>query len=169
MNEGASGGRSDPYSYLFFLVGLNTGMRHREILEMRWENIGWDKKRLFVFSAKAGPRYQPLPEVVICSLKELQSKVNMTGGFVFSADTKTGHRDYMKKQFARVVQAAGLKKGRFTPHAMRHTLITRLIEQGVPIETVRKISGHKSFAMVLRYTHVADALVDEAVESVQIG
>ena len=87
----------------------------------------------------------------------------------FQPIQKKGLRGYMKKHFARAVQAAGLKKGRFTPNTMRQTCNTRLVEQGIPIETARKISGHKTLAMVLRYTHVADALVDDAIDSVQIG
>lgn len=160
---------TDPYSYLFVLVGLNTGMRHGEILGMKFENIDWDRKRLFVESAKAGPRYQPLPPVIIEALSNELTDRGVSAGHVFEADSKTGHRDYMKKQFARIVEAVGLEKSKYTPHVMRHTAITRLIEQGIPIETVRKISGHKTLTMVLRYTHVADALVDDAIESVQIG
>lgn len=159
----------DPYSYLFVLIGLNTGMRHREILEMRFQNINWNEQRVFVSSAKAGPRYQPLPSVVISALRDEHEKRGASWSYVFAADTKTGHRSYMKKQFQRIVKAAGLEKERYTPHVMRHTAITRLIENGVPIETVRKISGHKTLSMVLRYTHVADKHVDEAIESVQIG
>ena len=45
----------------------------------------------------------------------------------------------------------------------------QLIERGTPIETVRMISGHKTLSMVLRYTHVSNELVDQAIESVQIG
>ena len=48
-------------------------------------------------------------------------------------------------------------------------LCTRLMEAGVPIETVRKISGHKTLAMVQRDTHISDSAVDTALAQLHIG
>jgi site-specific recombinase XerD len=48
-------------------------------------------------------------------------------------------------------------------HTLRHTAITHLVQAGVDLPTVKRISGHKTLAMVERYahqsgTHIADAL-----------
>ena len=51
---------------------------------------------------------------------------------------------------------------------MRHTGITRLVQSGVDLETVRRISGHKTLSMVLKYTHVSDAHVDAAIDKIAI-
>ncbi|GAD60309.1 hypothetical protein MBEBAB_2559 [Brevundimonas abyssalis TAR-001] len=48
------------------------------------------------------------------------------------------------KAFQRAVIAAGLNPKVYTPHVMRHTAITRLVEQGAPLATVQQISGHKT-------------------------
>jgi len=75
----------------------------------------------------------------------------------------------MKKQFSRTIERAGLAPKQFTPHTMRHTAITRLIEAGTPLEVVRKVSGHhKTLQMVMRYTHVSDSVVDTALDSVAL-
>lgn len=47
---------------------------------------------------------------------------------------------------------------------MRHTAITQPIKAGVDIPTIMKVSGHKTVAMVLRYTHVDAVHVDSAAE-----
>jgi integrase len=46
---------------------------------------------------------------------------------------------------------------------MRHTAITRLVEAGVDLPTVQRISGHKTLAMVLRYAHVHGRHIDDGI------
>lgn len=48
-------------------------------------------------------------------------------------------------------QDAGI--ARFTPHDMRRTFITRLLEQGVDINTVRQLAGHSDISTTTRYDH----------------
>jgi integrase len=86
----------------------------------------------------------------------------------FPTVSKTGHRDYMKKQFARTLERAGLDPHRYTPHTMRHALIMRLIEAGHSAEQIQKISGHKTIQMVLHYTHIADSAVGLVLDSVDL-
>ncbi len=49
-----------------------------------------------------------------------------------------------------------------TPHVMRHTAVTRLVRAKTDILSLMKISGHKTVAMVLRYTHVGGEHIDIA-------
>ena len=60
----------------------------------------------------------------------------------------------MGAPFRAAVNAAGLDPELITPHVMRHTAITKLVQAGVDLPTVQRISGHKTLAMVLRYAHV---------------
>ncbi|MGA8322991.1 MAG: tyrosine-type recombinase/integrase [Xanthobacteraceae bacterium] len=78
----------------------------------------------------------------------------------------TGHRDRMDKPFRRAVIGAGLDPRIVTPHVMRHTAITKLVQCGVDLPTIQSISGHKSLAMVLRYTHVHGNHIDEAIAAI---
>ena len=48
---------------------------------------------------------------------------------------------------------------------MRHTAITRLVEAGVDLPTIQRISGHKTLTMVLRYTHVHGTHIDLAIKA----
>lgn len=158
----------DPFTYMFILLGLNTGMRHSEILSLRYEYINYDMTRIFLPETKTGARHQPFPKGLIALLQQHQSTLEEPNGWVFPANSKTGHRTYMKKQFARTVERAGLDVRRYTPHTMRHTAITRLIEDGTPLEVVRNVSGHKTLQMVMRYTHVSNSVVDNALDSVAL-
>jgi site-specific recombinase XerD len=50
-----------------------------------------------------------------------------------------------------------------TPHILRHTAITGLVKAGVDLPTIQRISGHKTLAMVLRYTQLTDDHIDDSV------
>jgi integrase/recombinase XerD len=57
---------------------------------------------------------------------------------------------------------------RFTPHDMRRTFITRLLEQGVDINTVRQLAGHKDISTTTRYDLRNKATLGNASKSLNI-
>lgn len=163
---------TDPHPdlWLFVEFGLSTAMRHSEITAARFDQIDWSTRRLFIPDAKAGMRHQPLTKGLLATLKREQEGRDDQSGWIFPARhsrSKSAHTIKISKAFQRAVIAAGLDPKVFTPHVMRHTAITRLIEQGVPLATVQKISGHKTIQMVLRYTHVSNSHVDDAMTALE--
>lgn len=71
--------------------------------------------------------------------------------------------------FRRVVRGAGLDPKLVTPHTLRHTAITEMAEAGAEARTIQAFSGHKSQAMVWRYTHARDQRIDEALDRFDSG
>lgn len=69
----------------------------------------------------------------------------------------------MEKPFRNAVVRAGLDPKIVTPHVLRHTAITKLDQAGIDLPTIQQISGHKTLAMVLRYTHVHGTHIDKAI------
>ncbi|MDQ4146258.1 MAG: tyrosine-type recombinase/integrase [Pseudomonadota bacterium] len=59
----------------------------------------------------------------------------------------------IENAFRRVVVAAGLDAKQVVRHTLRHTAITHLVQAGVDLPTVQRISGHKTLQMVVRYSH----------------
>ncbi len=57
-------------------------------------------------------------------------------------------------------------QGKVTPHTLRHTFATRLIERGADVATVAALLGHESIATTSRYLHPSEARLAEAVEGV---
>src|SRR5439155_14098579 len=90
-------------------------------------------------------------------------------GWIFPSphsDSAAGHRARMDRPFREAVRAAGLDPELITPHVMRHTAITKLVQAGIDLPTIQKISGHKTLAMVLRYAHVHGRHIDQAIRAI---
>jgi integrase len=159
----------NPDLWLFVLFGLNTAMRHDEIMCARWDELDLANRRLFIPNAKGGKREQPItPELAGILAREREMREDREGWIFPSphADTKTGHRTRMDRPFAEAVKRAGFDPALVTPHVMRHTAITRLVQARVDIPTIQRISGHKSYAMVLKYVHVHGQHIDDGIKAI---
>jgi site-specific recombinase XerD len=55
----------------------------------------------------------------------------------------------------RYLKLAGIPK-RYSPHSLRHTFATQLLNAGVSLEVVKELMGHRSLQMTLRYTQLYD-------------
>ncbi|SQA97259.1 Tyrosine recombinase XerC [Cedecea neteri] len=73
------------------------------------------------------------------------NRIQRNGKGVSHALTTTGLTGIL----AQLQQDSGI--ARFTPHDMRRTFITRLLEQGVDINTVRQLAGHSDVSTTTRY------------------
>lgn len=156
----------DPLTWLFASIAMDAGMRHSEILRIRWEEIDFAQRRIYVGRAKAGQREQPITPGLATTLEQEWRQQAEPQGWLFPTtrkDAKHPHRQNMASQFRRAVERANLNPEKVTPHVLRHTAITTLVKAGVDLPTIQKVSGHKTLAMVLRYTHLADDHVDRAM------
>lgn len=171
LYEGAVGDQ-DALTWLFVIIGLNSAMRHSEILRIQWTDIDFDNRRIHLEEAKAGQRTQPISQgLTEMLLKERESREDQDGWlFPASSTAKNApHRLTMHRQFERAVVRAGLDPAKVTPHVMRHTGITKLVKAGVDLPTIQIISGHKTLAMVLRYAHMDDEHIDQAMSAIDTG
>jgi len=160
---------ADPDLWLFMEIGLNTAMRHREILGARWDRVDFARRRLYIPEAKAGQREQPITKALTETLAREREMRQDRDGWIFPAP-RTGNSatlDRMTKPFKAAVIAAGLDPAQVTPHTLRHTAITRAVEAGVDLATVQQISGHRTLSMVLRYAHIHGQHIDKAIAALE--
>jgi integrase len=155
-------------------IMLGTAMRPSEVFALRWENIllnGNDGMlQITDGKSRAARRMLPLVPAVHKALKaRLSAQGSPTTGWVFAADTKSGHLDggSAKNQHAAALKAVNvnLKKNEtpklqpFPPYCLRHTALTNLAAAGCDAFTLARIAGHSSITITQRYCHPqADAI-----------
>jgi integrase len=156
----------DPQLWLFIEIARATAMRHMEIIRIRWQDCDLVARRIFVAVAKTGSRQQPITQHLADILKRERAMRNDQEGWVFPArraGSSKGHIKNFEHQFRTAVITAGLDPKIVTPHVLRHTAITKLVQAGVDLFTVMRISGHRSLRMVQRYSHISAPHIDAAI------
>jgi integrase len=139
--------------YPFIVIGLETSMRRMEMLSIRIEHIDLARRVIYIPKAKAGAREQPITAHLAEFLRGYIESAEPGQEWLFSAESSAGHTVSIEKAFRRVVVAAGLDPKEVVRHTLRHTAITHLVQAGVDLPTVQRISGHKTLQMVVRYSH----------------
>lgn len=151
--------------YPFILIGLETSMRRGEIFSIRREHINIEQLTISIPKAKAGEREQPITTHLAEFLVQYVATLPSGTPWLFpSPAAKEGHTINLDKPFRRVVANAGLDTALVVRHTLRHTAITHLVQAGVDLPTVKRISGHKNLSMVERYSHQNGAHIEAAMD-----
>lgn len=158
----------NPQLHPFVVIGLGTSMRMMEILSIRREHVDVDRRLLYIPKAKAGQREQPITSELAAFLRTYIAAMPSEQQWLFpSPRSKGGHTVDIRKPFIKAVTEAGLDPALVVRHTMRHTAITHLVQAGVDLPTVKRISGHKTLSMVERYSHQNGEHIQAAMDRLE--
>ena len=139
------------------LLSMNTGLRRGEAVKLRWSSVDFNRQLLTVEGRNAKnrqTRHVPLNEEALSVLRSWREQSG-TGMRVFGVTTG------FQSAWEKVLKRARISKFRW--HDLRHHFASRLVQKGVPLNTVRDLLGHGSVGMSLRYAHLAPDQRREAV------
>ena len=139
-------------------------MRRSEILAIRREHINIDQLSISIPKAKAGAREQPITTHLGFLVEHVAALQPGTPWLFPSPAAKEGYIVNLDKPFRRIVTRAGLDPILVVRHTLRHTAITHLVQAGVDLPTVKRISGHRNLSMVERYSHQNGAHIESAMD-----
>lgn len=139
------------------------GLRIGEVLGLRLDNINWSKRLLTVRATKNRTnRIVPVSQDAVAILAEyvrLERPKTLPHDLVF---VNLGRRGFGQPFTYRswVAVCAKARTAAETPrvhaHAFRHTYATTMAESGMPLDTLRRILGHRHLDTVAIYNHVRD-------------
>lgn len=133
------------------VIALQTGMRSSEISTLKWDQINFEKKIIFLPDTKSNrPRVVPLTEK---ALEVFIRRKKIFCVYIFE-NPKTRRPYVIWNNFKKYCNRYNIEN--FTFHDLRHTSITRMIKAGISISAIMKIVGHCSETMTHRYTHLSD-------------
>jgi integrase len=161
---------SHTHIWLFIKIAFATSLRRNEILFARFGNFDPVRRRLRTKVKGGRWRGQPLTRGIVEILERERKMADDPEGWIFpSTRAPGGHMTHINGPFTRCVDRAGLDLSVVTPHAIRHTAITRLANTGAGVRTLQEFSGHQSIAMVMRYVHAQDEIVNRALDDMEGG
>jgi len=157
--------RNDKQSYLywrdFLMIALLyvTGVRREELAAIKLSDIDMRQGLIRVIGKGNKERVVPVGDATMVDLKTYLDKrrefiesqsVTTTSLFLNRQGSRLSVRsvDRLVKKFGR---AEGLD---FTPHALRHSFATHLLENGADLVLIKEILGHASLSTTQKYTHV---------------
>ena len=127
-------------------LAIETAMRQSEIVGLDWSRVNLARRSVHLTMTKNGTlRGVPL------SLRAMNVLDQLPGdrlGQVFTGVTA----EAVKRAFIRARKRAGMDDFRF--HDLRHEATSRLFEKGLTVPEVARITGHKTWTMLERYTHL---------------
>ena len=133
----------------------SAGLRRSELINLRKTDIDFDKMIIFIRGGK-GPkdRISVLSEAT-ASIMKIYLKQYKPNYWMFEGPNRTQYSpSSIRNILNKAVSKAGITK-KVTPHMLRHSFATHLLEQGVDIRYIQTLLGHESSKTTEIYTHVS--------------
>ncbi|MXP29314.1 tyrosine-type recombinase/integrase [Porphyrobacter algicida] len=127
-----------------------TGCRRQEIVELKWDEVDFERGLMRLADTKTGQSVRPLSGATAAMLRSIAR----TDGsdYVFPADSGEGYFQGTKKLWPKIVAKAGLKD--VTPHTLRHTIGAIATSSGEALAMTGAILGHANMRSTMIYAHI---------------
>lgn len=135
-----------------------TGMRRAELIALKDSSIEWSLQQLRVLGKGNKERLIPLSNSLLQSLKEYIEYKN-TLGFINSNNLlqlengEALYPNYVYRVAKQYLSAVTTQKKK-SPHILRHSFATHLLNNGANIQAIKDLLGHSSLAATQIYTHI---------------
>lgn len=136
-----------------------SGLRITELLELRLKNLHLREKYMIVVGKGNKERMVPLGETAIVALRKYieTSRLELTKGntdlLFFNYRGEPMSRQGFYKYIVGLAKDCGITKD-ISPHTIRHSFATHLLEGGVDLRVVQELLGHEDISTTQIYTHI---------------
>jgi integrase/recombinase XerD len=150
------------------LVGLRQNMLYKKVID----NVEY---HYFIIRGKGDKeRIVPVEGATLAILTEYlnsiktDDKKQSKNDYIFASSSKTANKAITRHQVANILKACALKAGinpeKISPHIMRHSFATNLLENGMDLRMLQEILGHADISTTQIYTHINPARLKNFVE-----
>ena len=140
-----------------------TGMRVSELINLTLERVDLNMKYIIAFGKGSKERIVPLGSVAAEFLQQYLEKVRpklthagRNSNIVFLA---FGGHELTRQRFWQIIRAYGRKANinkALTPHILRHSFATHLLDNGADLRSVQELLGHSDISTTQIYTHLTN-------------
>lgn len=145
-------------NHLIIELFYATGIRRIELVNIKIKDIDFGSKQLKVLGKRNKERYIPLISSLITSIEsylEYRSQLQAIEDKEMLFLTKKGLKIYEMLVY-RIINkyfSKASSKAKCSPHVLRHSFATHLLNQGADLNAVKELLGHTSLAATQVYTH----------------
>ncbi|BCR04811.1 tyrosine recombinase XerD [Desulfuromonas versatilis] len=137
-----------------------TGLRVSELVGLRLQDLQLDVGYLFAFGKRSKQRIVPLGEAALEQLREYlrygRPPLEKGAGSQFIFLNRAG-KGLTRQGFWKIIKRRALQahiRKNITPHTLRHSFATHLLENGADLRSVQAMLGHADISTTQIYTHV---------------
>lgn len=140
-----------------------TGMRVSELINLTLDRVDLNMKYIIAFGKGSKERIVPLGSVAAEFLQQYLEKVrpkltheDRNTNIVFLA---FGGHELTRQRFWQIIRAYGRKANinkALTPHILRHSFATHLLDNGADLRSVQELLGHSDISTTQIYTHLTN-------------
>lgn len=145
------------------------GLRVNEAVQLDRKDILFDRELVFVRKGKNyKERYVPINyynlRILEDYLYDARSTFYNANGteafFIGQQGMRLGAMSFAirLRKLVQVSDSESMRGKRITPHTLRHSIATHLLEQGAPMEGIQQFLGHSSLETTQLYTHLIDKI-----------
>ncbi len=156
------GAFEQPKFRAFFATLYATGMRVNEACHVQVGDIDAARGLIVVRQAKGRKeRLVPVGPLLLQQLRDYWRKERPTKPWLFCSGEGPLNAETARSALAKAALQAGIDK-HVTPHVLRHTFATHLLERGTELRIIQVLLGHSSIATTTRYVQVSAPVMAQA-------
>ena len=138
------------FAAALFKLAMFTGRRVGELLGAKWTDVNLDTAVLTLPTTKAGERqFVYLNEPAAAVLRTLPRIHD--NPYIIAGQAKGKPLNFYRRAWNRILERTDIEP--FPPHGLRHNYASMLVAEGVPLETVGHLLGHKNSITTRKYAH----------------
>ena len=144
---------------MIFELLYSEGLRVSELINIKLADINFNEGMIKILGKGNKERYIPVPKRTL-ALVQLYVSSNGNGKNLLLINLSVVRVFQIVKEYAKKI---GLTK-KISPHTLRHTFATHLLDGGADLKVVQELLGHTSIATTQIYTHITNKRREEAYQ-----
>jgi site-specific recombinase XerD len=137
-----------------FLCLYHGGLRKSEACNLQWDDVHFEPDFLRITGKRGKMRLVPMTPMLSEAMREWKAVDVQRQSHCFPSRVRNGILTDIRAPLKKAIEVAGIKE-RVTPHMLRHSFATHLLEGGADLRAIQSLLGHEKITSTEIYTRVA--------------
>jgi integrase/recombinase XerC len=135
-----------------------TGIRLSELIGLSWQSVNLAEAKILVFGKRSKERWIPLHQNLVQLIKKYKESIethlpNHSVNFLVLTDKGQKAYPVLIERIVKKYLSSVTTEKKKSPHVLRHTFASHLLNAGADINSIKELLGHSSLAATQIYTH----------------